>query len=54
MANRLLEDLPNASRNVSAHKDWNEELKEHLELLQQQMHEQQRMQRQERGFRLSY
>jgi hypothetical protein len=55
MASRLLEELPQANRQVPSRKDWNEELKAHLELFQQQMQERQQIgqeQKQDKGFSL--
>ncbi len=39
MAERLMEELPQASRHSPAAKDWNEDLKVQLQALQEQMRE---------------
>lgn len=56
MTERLRQDLPQASCQVPSHKDWNEQLKAHLQVLQEQMRERRQSMRErknEKGFGLS-
>jgi len=56
MTSRLLEELPQASRQIPTCKDWNEELKAQLQVLQEQMRERQwniQERKQEKDFGLS-
>jgi len=56
MASRLLEELPQANRQVPSCKDWNEDLKVKFQILQEQMREWQQWnqeQTQRRGFGFS-
>ncbi len=57
MAERLMQNLPQAKRYIPTNKDWNEDLKAHLKALQQDMKERQQRiekQAQKRGFGLSH
>lgn len=53
MAEQLLENLPQANRQIPNHKDWNEDLKAHLQVLQDRIRERRRSRQEQtqiRGF----